>query len=114
MTDASAPSKEQTLHCIGYSPTLSGFGIREEGPDGELIATFRRESDAQAYMQLRADLRVMTADRDGFADIAERRYNEREQLRADIQELTCGDPRRACPNCRGQFASETGVNADGK
>lgn len=98
--------EDVNLYCIGYSPTLSGFGIREGRPDGELIATFRRESDAQAYMQLRADLRAMTADRDGFADLAERRYNEREQLKADIQELTCGDPRRVCPNCRAQFAGE--------
>lgn len=23
------------------------------------------------------------------------------RLRNDIQELTCGDPRKVCPNCRG-------------
>lgn len=99
-------SVPKDLVSIGYCPTLCGFGIREGSVEGELIATFKRESDAQAYLQLRADLRVMTADRDGFADLAERRYNEREQLKADIQELTCGDPRRVCPNCRAQFAGE--------
>lgn len=26
--------------------------------------------------------------------------DEIERLRADMLELTCGDPRRVCPNCR--------------
>jgi hypothetical protein len=42
------------LHCIGYSPTLSGFGVREGGPEGELIATFKRQADADEYIRRNA------------------------------------------------------------
>ena len=28
------------------------------------------------------------------------------RLRNDIQELTCGDPRKVCPNCRDKSAAE--------
>jgi hypothetical protein len=45
------PGVSRHLHCIGYSPTLSGFGVREGGPEGELIATFKRQADADAYIR---------------------------------------------------------------
>jgi hypothetical protein len=32
---------------------------------------------------------------------------ECERLRAEIQELTCGDPRKVCPNCRDKIPDET-------
>jgi hypothetical protein len=45
----SESSRPRELHCIGYSPTLSGYGVREGSPEGELIATFKRQVDAEAY-----------------------------------------------------------------
>lgn len=45
--------------------------------------------------------RLRFGDSDGDDhDIAAQALSEIERLRNDIQELTCGDPRKVCPNCR--------------
>lgn len=49
---------------------------------------------------------------DEAADALERLSDEIERLRNDIQELTCGDPRKVCPNCRDKSAAEPSGEPD--
>jgi hypothetical protein len=74
--------------------------------DFEFVANFDKHGNAYPLVgyQYKAEADYLRA----WKAVAEARLKQPEtgcaecvRLRNDILELTCGDPRRACPNCRG-------------